>query len=126
MWVHAHAQAARSQRANDVGLESEIYDHNERLVGIAVGLNAGWRDLRDKVFALPRGDQLGCGNGGLEVALPRRRDAGALRTRLAQASCKAARLDASDRWHVVCAEKCGKLRSVVTNRSGGVCNHEST
>ena len=101
--MDSHAKATRPECAHNVRLQPKVNHCHERLARLSMRLNAAGRHLANKVLVLPTRQCARSRDGSLCIRLPRCGDARSLRPCLAQASCKAARLNACDRWNAVLA-----------------------
>ena len=101
--MDSHAKATRTECAHDVCLQPKVNHCYERLVHLSMRLNAAGRHLADKVLVLPTRQLARSGDGRICICLPRCGDPRSLRPCLAQASCKATRLNTRDRWNAMLA-----------------------
>ena len=120
----AHACAARGEMTNDVLLEPQIDDGDERSAGRADFVRLDDRYAADEILVLPARDGGSIRGGHVSVGRAGCADPRALRTRLPQVPRQRPSVYAGDRRHPGVAQKCNQLLGRLQDGGRGVTDNE--
>ena len=120
-------RATPAERPDDVRLEAEVDDRDERsaLVGLADLTDGRGRDLRHEVLVLPARDGPGSFDGAVDLDLARCGDDPAETARRPQVPREGARVDPRDRRDALGAQERCELPGVLEDRGGRVGHDEA-